>query len=256
MRLASGRDVGSVERGAPFLPAAPRGRGGESRWCVVASTGEGRRAELCDEPVDRFGGGWLQVIRRCLYSGWEERIARCVFVNKNHRRYRASSRQGGTVPVSPVVSPFPGAPLPSARLLRTRRTRESLMARPKKRTAATRPHVVAFRLNDAERARLAAEAAAAGLAPNDVARAKVTGARVLRTPLVAGARQPPAESPAMFELRQQLTRVGVNLNQIARRLHMTGEHEPDELKNACRELDAMLRRIAGNAPALIAEKAT
>ena len=118
------------------------------------------------------------------------------------------------------------------------------MARPKKKTAATRPHVVAFRLNDAEQARLDAEAAAAGLAPNDIARAKVTGARS-SVRLSSRRTEPQAESPALFQLRQELTRVGVNLNQIARRLHMTGEHEPAELRNACRDLDELLRALLG-----------
>jgi hypothetical protein len=115
------------------------------------------------------------------------------------------------------------------------------MARPKKQTA-TRPHVVAFRLNDAERARLQRDADASGLAPNDVARAKVTGTHA-SVRLSSRRAESQAESPAMFELRQQLMRVGVNLNQIARRFHMSGEHEPDELKNSCRELDAVLRAV-------------
>lgn len=116
------------------------------------------------------------------------------------------------------------------------------MARPKKSAAAARPHVVAFRLNDAERARLDAEANAAGMAPADVARAKVTGARAAVRRLRARTAGH-ADSPAMFELRQQLTRVGVNLNQIARRLHMTGEYEPEELRNCCRDLDELLRAL-------------
>lgn len=116
------------------------------------------------------------------------------------------------------------------------------MARPKKNSAATRPHVVAFRLNDAENARLQAEAAAEGLARNDIARAKVIGPRASAR-VSAGRFAVPAESPALFELRQQLTRVGVNLNQIARRFHMSGEHEPDELKSACRELDSIFKAL-------------
>ncbi len=119
------------------------------------------------------------------------------------------------------------------------------MPRPKKTAASTRPHVVAFRLNDAEKARLQDEAAAAGMALNDAARAKVTGATA-SVRFSAKRRQAPAENPALFELRQQLTRVGVNLNQIARRLHMTGEHEPQELKHACRDLDELFRALLGN----------
>lgn len=118
------------------------------------------------------------------------------------------------------------------------------MARPKKSAATARPHVLAFRLSDAELARLQSEADAAGMAPSDAARAKVTGAR--SSVRFASKRSgPPVESRALFELRQQLTRAGVNLNQIARRLHMTGDHEPEELRNACRDLDELFRALLG-----------
>lgn len=118
------------------------------------------------------------------------------------------------------------------------------MPRPKKSPAATRPHVVAFRLNATEHAQLQCEADAAGMATSDVARAKVTGARS-SVRFGSKRRSAPAESPALFALRQQLTRVGVNLNQIARHLHMSGEHEPEELKNACRDLDELFRALLG-----------
>lgn len=42
------------------------------------------------------------------------RIARCVFVNKNHRRYAPHLGKGRTVPVPPVASPFPRAQFPPA----------------------------------------------------------------------------------------------------------------------------------------------
>lgn len=114
------------------------------------------------------------------------------------------------------------------------------MPRPKKSAAISRSHVVAFRLNDAEMARLRSEADAAGMAASDTARRKVTGTRAALRVLAARAN---AEPPAAFELRQQLVRVGVNLNQIARRLHMSGEYEPDELKAACRSLDEVLQKL-------------
>jgi hypothetical protein len=116
------------------------------------------------------------------------------------------------------------------------------MARPKKSAADARPHVVAFRLNDAEMALLRSEADASGMAASETARAKVTRARASAR-FGATRRSAAPESQAMFELRQQLVRVGVNLNQIARRLNMTGEHEPDELRNACRDLDALFRLL-------------
>jgi hypothetical protein len=118
------------------------------------------------------------------------------------------------------------------------------MARPKKSADAARSHVVAFRLNDAEMARLRSEADAAGEAAGETARAKVTGAGP-SVRFASKRRSGPTESPAMFELRRQLMRVGVNLNQIARHLHMSGEHEPEELRNACRDLDDLFRALLG-----------
>ena len=100
---------------AIVLPAARRGVGDGSGCCVGVGIWERRDAGLGCGPVDRFTGGWLQVIRRCLYSGVRERIARCVFVNKNHQRYALHLGKVGTVPVPPVASPFPAAHLPPVR---------------------------------------------------------------------------------------------------------------------------------------------
>lgn len=115
------------------------------------------------------------------------------------------------------------------------------MARPKKPHAKTRPRVVAFRLNDEEFARLRFEADANGLRPTEVARAKVIGR--FTVPVSKATEGPAPEPPALFALRNEVARVGVNLNQIARRLNMTGAHEPDELAAACWAANEVLRRI-------------
>ncbi len=115
------------------------------------------------------------------------------------------------------------------------------MARPRKPAEETRPHVVSFRLTDAEMAQLEKEAAAAGTVPNECARLKTIGGRA------PGRRRQAQESGAVpevsFELRQELRRVGVNMNQIARRLNMIGEHEPEELAEASRRVEQVLNQI-------------
>ena len=113
------------------------------------------------------------------------------------------------------------------------------MGRPKKTSAQTRPHVVSFRLNAEEMAQLRKEAEEAGLEPGERARMKAVRVRG-----VAGGpatRRP--SSPEAFELRQELRRIGVNMNQIARRLNMTGEHEPEELREASKHLDEVFLRM-------------
>jgi hypothetical protein len=105
--------------------------------------------------------------------------------------------------------------------------------------------VVSFRLTDAEMARLEKEAAAAETVPNECARLKTVSRRV------PGKRKPAREAghvlEVSFELRQELRRVGVNMNQIARRLNMTGEHEPEELAEASRRVEEIIIRILAGA---------
>jgi Bacterial mobilisation protein (MobC) len=115
------------------------------------------------------------------------------------------------------------------------------MARPKKPADKTRPHVVSFRLTDEEMARLEREAAALGTVPNECARLKTVGGRA------PGKGKPAREAGRVlevsFELRQELRRVGVNMNQIARRLNMTGEHEPEELAEASRRVEEIITQL-------------
>lgn len=110
------------------------------------------------------------------------------------------------------------------------------MARAKrapKEPKVTLPRVVQFRLSEADYAKLKRDAQAAGIAPNECARLKTTGG-------VVTVRQS-YELP--FAVTYELGRIGVNMNQIARQLNMTGEHEPAELAEACERMDEMLRVI-------------
>jgi len=101
--------------------------------------------------------------------------------------------------------------------------------------------MVSFRLTDAEMAQLEKEAAAAGTVPNECARLKTVGGRAPAKRRSAREAGPVLE--VSFELRQELRRVGVNMNQIARRLNMTGEHEPEELTQASRRVEEIITQI-------------
>lgn len=111
--------------------------------------------------------------------------------------------------------------------------------RPPKAADRQRRHVIRFRVTNAELDALRTEGAAAGLSPHECARLKATGGASL-PPSGVGAQ---VEPPGMFELRQELRRVGVNMNQIARSLHMTGEHFPDELRDAGQHLNEIFTRM-------------
>lgn len=111
------------------------------------------------------------------------------------------------------------------------------MPRPKKPQDERLRRIIKFRVTDAEFDALRREAEAVGLSAHECARMKATGTM----PVVVSSAQ--AEPPGMFELRTELRRVGVNMNQIARRLNMSGEHYPDELRDASKHLDEILLEI-------------
>jgi DNA-binding transcriptional regulator YiaG len=112
------------------------------------------------------------------------------------------------------------------------------MARPKKERDETRPHRIIFRLTGAEMKQLRQQAEAAGVSPHEYARMLATGAAGAQARVTGR-----AEPPGAFELRQQLIRVGNNMNQIARRLNARDEYQPDELRTASRDLDQIFRRM-------------
>ena len=117
------------------------------------------------------------------------------------------------------------------------------MARPKKPAAQARRHVVKFLLTDAEMLQLRRQADALGVEPNECARVKATDGAAPAWP-----EQRTAAHPLFpFELRQDLRRVGVNINQIARVLNTTGEHHPDELREASADLGRIFRLMLADA---------
>lgn len=90
-----------------------------------------------------------------------------------------------------------------------------------------------------EHALLHARAIEAGLRPVDYARAKLLSVRTVSRAVQEG---PNHLGPLLLA---QLSRLGNNLNQIARMLHMTRNPPPPSLESLLQELRALLRRAAG-----------
>lgn len=99
-----------------------------------------------------------------------------------------------------------------------------------KEPKVNRPHIVQFRLTAAAYAKLQREAQQVGMLPNECARMKTTEG-------VVKVRQTP-DLP--FAITHELGRIGVNLNQIARRLHTIGEHDDAQLAEACERMNEVL----------------
>lgn len=106
------------------------------------------------------------------------------------------------------------------------------MARPRKQPQEARRAVYALRLTAQERHALDAAAAAQGQSPAAYLRARL-GPAVSR-PVV------PALDPALLVA---LSRIGSNLNQIARRLNAGDGLQPGELPEALQDLAGVLDRI-------------
>lgn len=107
------------------------------------------------------------------------------------------------------------------------------MARPRKDPQEKRVHVMRLRLTDAELQRLKNEACRVNMSPYAYARIKMIGQE--------------AKLRQVFELPPDLVfevgRCGVNLNQIARRLNMSGEYEPEQLAFACERLEELINIV-------------
>jgi len=108
------------------------------------------------------------------------------------------------------------------------------MARP--RQAKVRDQRVSFRLTLAELLTLRERAARAGQSVSDYARAAALGAAPRSRP---NGRPPLAFEPASFH---QIHRLGVNLNQIARRLNAQDLPAPPELPPLLADIQAALRK--------------
>ena len=110
------------------------------------------------------------------------------------------------------------------------------MARPKKAPDAKRDLRVAFRLSAPDAEALGARAKAAGLPVSAYARTMALGGtvRIVRS----------AEPD--FALLDQLRRIGVNLNQLAREQHRRGGSDPDYLHHLCERIETLLTQAAGS----------
>lgn len=133
-------------------------------------------------------------------------------------------------------SPPPDAPAPRART-----SSRWAIGRPKKDAATLRSRVLSVRLSADEYERLKGEALAAGIPLPALTRAKVTGTASVALAPAPGIRK--AETPELFALRRAVDASGINLNQIARKLHMSGEYVPRELQDAMAAHHEILARI-------------
>lgn len=108
------------------------------------------------------------------------------------------------------------------------------MARPRKDDDHRRTETVAFRVTPAERMQLENAAIAAGLSASEYARGQALKGRVV-------VQQSRTLDHAAFD---ELRRVGVNLNQLARIANQAGR-VPRELARACAALERILVRELG-----------
>ena len=87
--------------------------------------------------------------------------------------------------------------------------------------------ILAIRVSPIDLAKIDSKVAASNKTFSDFARAALLGKRVAVQ----------KSDVVDFETRNELRRIGVNLNQIAKALNSRKSHIPDELTEACRKLD-------------------
>ena len=104
------------------------------------------------------------------------------------------------------------------------------MPRPKKSPEEKRDLRVAFRLSAPDAEALGARAKAAGLSVGAYARMMALKGKV----------QIVTRNEPDFALLDQLRRIGVNLNQLAREQHRRGHHDPDYLHHLCEQIETLL----------------
>ena len=108
------------------------------------------------------------------------------------------------------------------------------VARPTKRDK--RDHQLNLKLTAREQAWVYRRAAAAGLRPVDYGRAQLLSERALKA---ARINAPPHLDPLFLA---QLSRIGNNLNQIARKMHAFGQPAPPMLEHLLSEIRASIRQ--------------
>ena len=106
------------------------------------------------------------------------------------------------------------------------------MARPKKQTEDKRAQVMQARVSPTEHAEILLRAAQASVSPSEFLRRSALSAEVVVQ----------AEQASDFETVDQLRRIGVNLNQLARVANKTG-YMPDGLEEALAKVDQLLDRM-------------
>ncbi|QQA45109.1 plasmid mobilization protein [Pelagovum pacificum] len=109
------------------------------------------------------------------------------------------------------------------------------MARPKKDPTERRTEQVNIRLSPAELSLLQQKADAGGLSLTAFVRAAAE-----RKPVRVAA------TSDDFELRQELRRIGVNLNQIAKALNTRKEALPASLVRSCEQLEVIFDQMLGH----------
>ncbi len=109
------------------------------------------------------------------------------------------------------------------------------MARPSKQAREKRDHFLTLRLTDEEQHAIAARAANANATPSVFVREAALGANLRVV-------QPPPTLP--FAAIEELRRIGVNLNQLARIANATGEM-PARLDPALEQLQEILGTVMG-----------
>lgn len=112
------------------------------------------------------------------------------------------------------------------------------MARPKKDQDQRRPHVVSFRLTDAERAALEEVAARARVRFNELAR-KLTVAGGDRVVI----KTYKACDPAFLA---QIAQIGNNLNQLTRKAHVSGVINP-RIDALCEQIEDIVTEATAEA---------
>lgn len=106
------------------------------------------------------------------------------------------------------------------------------MARPKKQTDDKRAQWIKARVSPAEHALVLTRACSAGLVPSDFVRTCALSSQIVVAEGTAGD----------FELTDQLRRIGVNLNQLARVANVTG-YMPDGLEEALAKMNHLFDRM-------------